>query len=31
MQHDLVGDLEFVAVMIARIVHEQQDELPTAR
>jgi hypothetical protein len=28
MQHDIVGDLEFVAVMIARIVHQQQDELP---
>jgi len=28
MQHDVVGNPEFVAVMIARTVHEQQDELP---
>src|SRR6266436_809574 len=27
MQHDVVGDLELLAVMIARTVHEQQDEL----
>ena len=29
MQHDVVGDIEIVAVMIAGTVHEQQDELPT--
>jgi hypothetical protein len=28
MQHDIVGDLELLAVMIARTVHEQEDELP---
>jgi hypothetical protein len=26
MQHDIVGDFEVVAVIIAGIVHEQQDE-----
>jgi hypothetical protein len=28
MQHDVGGDYELIAVMIAGAVHEQQDELP---
>src|SRR5260221_8908612 len=28
MQHDVGGDVEFVAMMIAGTIHEQQDELP---
>ena len=28
MQHDIVGDFEFIAMMIAGTVHEQQDKLP---
>jgi hypothetical protein len=28
MQHDIVGDFEFIAMMIADTVHEQQDKLP---
>jgi hypothetical protein len=27
MEHDIVGDCEIVAVMVAGTVHEQQDEL----
>ena len=28
MQHDIGGDHEFVALMIAGTVHKQQDEVP---
>jgi len=28
MKHDVAGDVEIVAVMVAGTVHEQQDELP---